>query len=72
MVRYIFLLMSGLFVTTYSTAQQTSNHGNKFEQLGSILPTPNNYRNMGNFPGPDYWQQRVHWMKRNKGLMAKN
>ncbi|MFN3301130.1 MAG: hypothetical protein ACK41Z_13150, partial [Sediminibacterium sp.] len=36
----------------------TSNHGNKFEQLGTILPTPNEYRTASGAPGPKYWQQR--------------
>ena len=38
-----------------------SNHGNKFEQLGSILPTPNEYRTASGAPGPKYWQQRVDY-----------
>ncbi|MES1216303.1 MAG: hypothetical protein ABUT20_12380, partial [Bacteroidota bacterium] len=35
-----------------------SNHGNKFEQLGTVLPTPNEYRTASGAPGPKYWQQR--------------
>ncbi|MEY2901481.1 MAG: hypothetical protein RLY89_587 [Bacteroidota bacterium] len=38
-----------------------SNHGNKFEQLGTILPTPNEYRTASGAPGPKYWQQRVDY-----------
>lgn len=38
-----------------------SNHGNKFEQLGSILPTPNEYRTASGAPGPKYWQQRADY-----------
>lgn len=38
-----------------------SNHGNKFEQLGSILPTPNEYRTASGAPGPKYWQQRCDY-----------
>jgi hypothetical protein len=38
-----------------------SNHGNKFEQMGSILPTPNEYRTASGAPGPKYWQQRVDY-----------
>jgi len=37
----------------------TSNHGNKFEALGTILPTPNEYRTASGAPGPKYWQQRA-------------
>jgi hypothetical protein len=38
-----------------------SNHGNKFEQLGTILPTPNEYRTASGAPGSKYWQQRVDY-----------
>jgi hypothetical protein len=38
-----------------------SNHGNKFEQLGSIMPTPNEYRTASGAPGPKYWQQRADY-----------
>jgi Peptidase family M1 domain len=38
-----------------------SNHANKFEQLGSILPTPNEYRTASGAPGSKYWQQRVDY-----------
>src|SRR6185312_9498928 len=39
----------------------TSNHGNKFEELGTILPTPNEYRTASGAPGPKYWQQRCDY-----------
>jgi hypothetical protein len=38
-----------------------SNHGNKFEQLGIINPTPNEYRTASGAPGPKYWQQRCDY-----------
>ncbi|WP_240966282.1 M1 family metallopeptidase [Pseudoflavitalea sp. G-6-1-2] len=38
-----------------------SNHGNRFEQLGTILPTPNEYRTASGAPGPKYWQQRADY-----------
>jgi hypothetical protein len=38
-----------------------SNHGNKFEQLGTTLPTPNEYRTASGAPGPKYWQQRADY-----------
>ncbi|MBV4358970.1 M1 family metallopeptidase [Pinibacter aurantiacus] len=55
-----------LFVVGKSNAQNTqnnpgSNHGNKFEQLGGILPTPNEYRTASGAPGPKYWQQRADY-----------
>jgi hypothetical protein len=38
-----------------------SNHGNKFEQMGAGLPTPNEYRTASGAPGPKYWQQRCDY-----------
>ena len=38
-----------------------SNHGNRFEQLGTIIPTPNEYRTASGAPGPKYWQQRCDY-----------
>lgn len=38
-----------------------SNHGNKFEQLGTILPTPNIYRTASGAPGHAYWQNRADY-----------
>ncbi|NNE30410.1 MAG: M1 family metallopeptidase [Saprospiraceae bacterium] len=53
----IFLLSIGFGVF----AQIESNHGNKFEQLGTILPSPNQYRSVDGAPGPDYWQQKADY-----------
>lgn len=39
-----------------------SNHGNKFEQLGTILPSPNEYRTASGAPGAKYWQQRADYV----------
>jgi hypothetical protein len=56
-----------LFACTASAIAQDiknnpgSNHGNRFEQLGTILPTPNEYRTASGAPGPKYWQQRVDY-----------
>jgi hypothetical protein len=38
-----------------------SNHGNKFEQLGGILSTPNEQRTASGAPGTKYWQQRADY-----------
>lgn len=38
-----------------------SNHGNKFEQLGTLLPTPNTYRTAAGAPGSEYWQNRADY-----------
>jgi hypothetical protein len=57
-------MLTGLFTTV--SAQDirnnpNSNHGNKFEQLGTSLPTPNEYRTASGAPGPKYWQQRADY-----------
>jgi hypothetical protein len=38
-----------------------SSHGNKFEQLGTILPDANTYRTASGAPGHQYWQQRADY-----------
>lgn len=53
------LLLLALPFTLWS--QQPGAHGNKFEQLGNMLPSPNTYRNQDGSPGPDYWQQRADY-----------
>jgi hypothetical protein len=51
------------FITAAQNHQNNprSNHGNKFEQLGTILPTPNEYRAASGAPGNRYWQQRADY-----------
>ena len=66
MKNWIFLLLSCLFIGSGLMAQNlqnnpNSNHGNKFEQLGTIMPTPNEYRTASGAPGPKYWQQRADY-----------
>jgi len=65
MKKFIFLLPAVLFITVVYgqniNNNAGSNHGNKFEQLGSILPSPNDYRTASGAPGPKYWQQRVDY-----------
>lgn len=38
-----------------------SDHGNRFEQLSYLLPTPNEYRTASGAPGSKYWQQRADY-----------
>jgi hypothetical protein len=61
---FLFFASAGLLATAFAQDIQNnpkSNHGNKFEQLGSILPTPNEYRTASGAPGPKYWQQRCDY-----------
>ena len=41
---------------------QAQEWNKKFEQLGTELPTPNNYRTASGAPGPDYWQQKADYV----------
>ena len=41
---------------------QDSFQGRKFEQLGTILPTPNSYRTASGSPGHEYWQQKADYI----------
>lgn len=36
-------------------------HGHKFEQLGTMLRSPNVYRNAAGAPGHQYWQQKADY-----------
>lgn len=54
------LITSHLFAQNIQN-NPTSNHGNKFEQLGTILPDANNYRTSSGAPGHEYWQQRADY-----------
>src|SRR5687768_1106897 len=58
-----FVLIISVMVSTAQNIQNNpnSNHGNKFEQLGTMLPTPNEYRTASGAPGPKYWQQRADY-----------
>jgi hypothetical protein len=62
------LALSCLLLATVSVLQAqniqnnpSSGHANKFEQLGTILPTPNEQRTASGAPGTKYWQQRVDY-----------
>ncbi|MCD0490442.1 M1 family metallopeptidase [Pedobacter sp. MC2016-14] len=39
-----------------------SNHGNKFEQLGTMISDPNSYRTASGAPGSAYWQQKADYI----------
>ena len=65
-MKQLSLLLIATVLTFCANAQDIknnpgSNHGNRFEQLGTILPTPNEYRTASGAPGPKYWQQRADY-----------
>ena len=53
-----FLVVS-IFVQTSLFSQ--GKYEEKFEQLGTKLPTPNTYRSGSGAPGPSYWQQKADY-----------
>ncbi|HUQ65479.1 MAG TPA: M1 family metallopeptidase [Flavitalea sp.] len=50
-----------LFLFCLFETECFAQHGNKFEPLGTLLPTPNTYRTASGAPGPDYWQQQADY-----------
>ncbi|WP_295767477.1 M1 family metallopeptidase [uncultured Mucilaginibacter sp.] len=63
---YFTLAATVLFLSALQAQQiqynPGSNHGNKFEQLGStLLADPNMYRSASGAPGPKYWQQKADY-----------
>ncbi|GAA0891705.1 M1 family metallopeptidase [Fulvivirga kasyanovii] len=55
----IFLLLLTFLITNTTFAQEE--WGQKFEQLGQQLPTPNSYRTGSGAPGVNYWQQQADY-----------
>ncbi|WP_460566812.1 M1 family metallopeptidase [Flaviaesturariibacter terrae] len=55
------LLAGGFLLAQNPQNNPGSNHANKFEQLGTVMPTPNEYRTASGAPGPKYWQQRCDY-----------
>jgi hypothetical protein len=47
---------------TAGYAQEDQPWQQKFEQLGTMLPTPNSYRTGSGAPGKNYWQQKADYV----------
>ncbi|WP_436514625.1 M1 family metallopeptidase [Ekhidna sp. To15] len=60
-----FLLIVAFLVGTVALAQDQKQKDTeweqKFEQLGTMLPTPNVYRTASGAPGHQYWQQKADY-----------
>lgn len=62
LIVFVSMMLSVVFVSGQNILNNPNGkHGNKFEQLGTILPTPNEYRTASGAPGPKYWQQRADY-----------
>ncbi|MDH5476161.1 MAG: M1 family metallopeptidase, partial [Cyclobacteriaceae bacterium] len=47
---------------SFNGLSQENGWNRKFEQLGTSLPTPNEYRNGAGAPGEKYWQQKADYV----------
>ena len=61
MRKRVFFLSSLMMAILGVWGQTSAQWGQKFEQLGTSLPTPNTYRTASGAPGKDYWQQRADY-----------
>lgn len=56
------LIIVGLSLLAFTgLAQEDKRWQGKFEQMGTMLPTPNEYRTGSGAPGPSYWQQQADY-----------
>jgi len=59
------ILLAIMFTCTIALAQdrrqKDTEWEQKFEQLGTMLPTPNTYRTASGAPGHEYWQQKADY-----------
>jgi hypothetical protein len=60
MKRILTFLVLGLMCSVSSFAQRSErNHAERFEQMGTMLRSPNVYRTASGAPGHMYWQQKA-------------
>lgn len=58
------IVLSAFLAVTYlvpAVVFAGGEHTNQFRQLGTLLPSPNQYRTASGAPGPAYWQQKVDY-----------
>ncbi len=58
----LYIIFIALFLFAIVGQSQDSFQGRKFEQLGTMLPTPNTYRTASGAPGHNYWQQKADYI----------
>ncbi len=56
------ILSFASFNQVFAQNNPGSNHGNKFEQLGSLISDPNIFRTASGAPGSMYWQQKADYV----------
>lgn len=57
----LFALVFAATLVAQDRRQKDTQWEQKFEQLGTELPTPNTYRTGSGAPGRDYWQQKADY-----------
>lgn len=50
------------FTSVFAQNRSEQNHAERFEQLGTMLRTPNVYRTASGAPGHMYWQQQANYV----------
>lgn len=58
----LYIISIALFLFALVGQSQDGFQGRKFEQLGTMLPTPNTYRSASGAPGHKYWQQKADYI----------
>jgi hypothetical protein len=61
-MKHLLVFLLAVSCTIATNGQNNSGWQGKFEQLGHLLPTPNEYRTGSGAPGPKYWQQRADYV----------
>jgi hypothetical protein len=62
MKKYLLSSTLSMLIVSWGYAQDIGqNHAERFEQLGSILRSPNVYRTASGAPGHLYWQQQANY-----------
>ena len=56
-----YILAIAVLIFTIGTAWAQGEYKQKFEQLGTMIPTPNSYRTGSGSPGHEYWQQQADY-----------
>lgn len=57
----VFLFLGMVFHLSAIAQVDEQRHGNRFEQLGTMLRSPNVYRTASGAPGHQYWQQKADY-----------
>jgi len=60
-LKLTFIALLGLLTTGVFAQHSEQNHGERFEQLGTMLRSPNVYRTASGAPGHMYWQQKADY-----------